>query len=31
MTIRNGKVVAFREYLDTSALVADMRLAQTPA
>lgn len=27
-TVRNGKVVAFDEYVDTSALVADLRSAQ---
>lgn len=27
-TVRNGKVVAFEEYLDTAAVVAELRLAQ---
>jgi uncharacterized protein len=28
MTLRNGKVVAFREYIDTAAVVAEMRMTQ---
>jgi ketosteroid isomerase-like protein len=27
-TVRNGKVVAFEEYIDTAALVTDLRAAQ---
>lgn len=31
MTLRNGKVVRFHEYLDTAALVNDLRMARTTA
>jgi ketosteroid isomerase-like protein len=31
MTIRNGKVVAFREYLDTAEVVAELRMAKAEA
>lgn len=30
-TVKNGKIVAFREYLDTSAFVADLRMADAKA